>query len=338
MSVSNLKYSNINAKLKGMSAKKLDQNDLYNLIKQVNYKSAVYYLKQELPILNDIDENIDRPKLEQELNKLIINDIYKINHLLSKKEQSFLHLFISKYEIDCIIIILKRLTMYSTINENLPNVELWTSRIFNKIDGISTASNEEEFLKKIEKSTYSKFIYNYIKQNNDIYNISISDLELSLDKLYFSNLFKNSKYFGKSVINIFGEQIDLLNISWIYRLKKNYKLSSLNINGLLIPTNYKLKKEEMLNMINAINLEDFFNILKTTFYSKIIGNNKNFEYNINLYLYSISKKGFAEAKYNISTVIHYLILEEFQKSNIINILGGLNYNLPKSDIQKKIII
>lgn len=62
MSVVNLKYASINAKLKGMAVKRLNEDDIFNLIKQIDLKSAVYVLKTEINELNDLDENTDKTR------------------------------------------------------------------------------------------------------------------------------------------------------------------------------------------------------------------------------------------------------------------------------------
>ena len=47
MSISAIKYPSINAKLKGMYAKRLKDDDLQDLAKQNNLKSAVAILKNK---------------------------------------------------------------------------------------------------------------------------------------------------------------------------------------------------------------------------------------------------------------------------------------------------
>ena len=84
MSISAIKYPSINAKLKGMYAKRLKDDDLQDLAKQNNLKSAVAILKNKSSSLNVLSEDADREQIEKVLNGEIIYDIEKINNTLNK--------------------------------------------------------------------------------------------------------------------------------------------------------------------------------------------------------------------------------------------------------------
>ena len=55
-------------------------------------------------------------------------------------------------------------------------------------------------------------------------------------------------------------------------------------------------------------------------------------------MYRKYKKIFEQGKYNFSTIIAYLNLDEILIENIINIVGGIEYEIDKKLIQEKIII
>lgn len=262
----NLRYANINSKLKGMHARFLSKEDLYQLSKQKNFKVAVYFLKNELDVLKNIDENADRLMIEKELDRIIINDINKIKRLLNNKEQEIFEKFISKYEIN-------RITE----------------------------------------------VYKYIR--------------------YFKSLFFSVKTSGKDLTNLIGEKIDLLNIEWIYRMKKYYKLPEEKIRNNLIDVQYKIKEKEIKDLLNVKDFEEMKKIIKSTEYAKIAENidETNLEHEIDKYFFRKCKKEFEIAKYNLNTVFCYMFLQEFQKKNLINILGGISYGLGQKEIENKII-
>lgn len=93
-------------------------------------------------------------------------------------------------------------------------------------------------------------------------------------------------------------------------------------------------------MIYAKDYEEIKSVLEKTSYSKIFKNSNETEFlkNIQLYLYKKYEKVFQIAKYNISTVFSYMLLQEYMNKNIIIILEGLNYNVGREIINKKIII
>ena len=112
------------------------------------------------------------------------------------------------------------------------------------------------------------------------------------------------------------------------------------IKNYLIQVRYNLRKETIHNIMKTNTFEEMIEILQSTRYRKIVQNitEEEIEKSINKYLYTKYKQIFAKSKYNICSVIAYMYLEEYQQANIINILGGINYNLPKEEIQNKIIM
>lgn len=336
----NFKYASIIAKLKGMSSKNLNKDDIFNLLKQTDLKSAVYILKNEVGVLKTLDEDADRIKVEQELDKIMINDIFKIIKLLSGNDKEIFYAYIEKYEIKCIKTVIKNLTNNLDMNRNLNIVNLWTSTIFKKIDGIYNVETEDELLIKLKKSKYFYVVKGYIEECEGIKNIQLSKLEMLLDKKYFENLVNKIKDIDNVTKDLINQKIDLLNLIYIYRINKYYKKSSENLNEILIDFNYKITKEEKEKLINCGNFDDILNTLEHSYYFKVIENidEQNLENVINKYLYKKYRRAFFASKYSIATVISYLALEEYQELNIINILGGITYHLSKDTIQKKIIM
>ena len=99
MSISAIKYPSINAKLKGMYAKRLKDDDLQDLAKQNNLKSAVAILKNKSSSLNVLSEDADREQIEKVLNGEIIYDIEKIREFLCKASYFIIQLL---YELSCL--------------------------------------------------------------------------------------------------------------------------------------------------------------------------------------------------------------------------------------------
>ncbi len=96
----------------------------------------------------------------------------------------------------------------------------------------------------------------------------------------------------------------------------------------------------MEELIKADDFEEIKKVLKDTSYKKIVENIKEseLEKSINKYLYKKYQREFLSSKYNISMVFCYMLIQEIKMQNVIIILESLNYNLPKSEIENKIII
>ena len=201
-----LKYPAINAKMKGMYANNFSKNELEELLRQTNLKDAIFILKSKFPSLENINENLHRKELEQELNNLFIIDILKLLKYLNKNEKRILMEFIAKYEINCVKNVFRNLTTNEDVQNNLKNIDNWTNKIFKSIDGINHTNEEKEFLELIKSEEY----YKIFKEYEDIIDSApLDEIEVKLDKFYFENIYKLSKNVNKEFQNMIGTEIDL---------------------------------------------------------------------------------------------------------------------------------
>ena len=332
--VNSLKYPNLIAKLKGMNAKNLNSKDFEELLKQNNIVSINSILKTKSYHLKNLDDNSSREEIENELDNILIDDIEKIEKYLSNKDKEILFNCVLDYEIKVFMDILKKIK-YGKIEQNkIDNINKWTSKIFNKLQGIARANNINEIKIYSKKTDFENIINSFLDTNN-IEESNLFLLEMQLDKFYFENLFNNLN--TESSKKLIGTKIDLENIIWIYRMKKYYNMPEEEIKKYIIEVDYNLK---CLNELIAIDdYKQIIEILKKTKYKEIFETeNENLEILIRKYMYNQYKKTFRQAKYDISTIISYLGMDKNQIENIINIVGGVEYKIDKQKIQEKIII
>lgn len=332
--VNSLKYPNLIAKLKGMNAKNLNSKDFEELLKQNNIVSINSILKTKSYHLKNLDDNSSREEIENELDNILIDDIEKIEKYLSNKDKEILFNCVLDYEIKVFMDILKKIK-YGKIEQNkIDNINKWTSKIFNKLQGIARVNNINEIKIYSKKTAFENIINSFLDTNN-IEESNLFLLEMQLDKFYFENLFNNLN--TESSKKLIGTKIDLENIIWIYRMKKYYNMPEEEIKKYIIEVDYNLK---CLNELIAIDdYKQIIEFLKKTKYKEIFETeNENLEILIRKYMYNQYKKTFRQAKYDISTIISYLGMDKNQIENIINIVGGVEYKIDKQKIQEKIII
>ena len=132
-----LKYPALNAKMKGMYANHLNNEELEELLRQTSLKEAIYFLKTKFPSLENLSEDTHRKELEQELNNLFIVDIIKLCKYLNKDEIKIFMQFLSKYEINCVKNVFRNVTTNRDAKINLKNIDNWTGKMFSSINGIN---------------------------------------------------------------------------------------------------------------------------------------------------------------------------------------------------------
>lgn len=335
MGFSLIKYPAIDAKLKGMYAKQLSNTDLLELIRQPDSISVISSLKTKFKPLEFLKDDATRVETEDALDSVLIEDIKKIRIYLSEEEKKIFDIFISKYEIKCLKSVLKNLISSSKIESNITDVEAWTSTIFKNIEKILNVQNVDEYLDAIKSSRYYLKISELVNKEN----IPIFELETSLDKEYFKILSKAVQGKSGTLKKIIGTRIDTLNLLWILRLKKFYSLPVSEIEKLLIPVNYELKKSQIKEIIEAEDYEEIQAILRKTYYQKLSYCDENdIEQEIKILLKHQYLSVLRQSKFDLSFVFAYIYLSEYQKSNIVHILGGIHYNFDKQEIEKRLII
>lgn len=332
MSISAIKYPSINAKLKGMYAKRLKDDDLQDLAKQNNLKSAVAILKNKSSSLNVLSEDADREQIEKVLNGEIIYDIEKIVKYLDKNDTQIFNLLISKYEIRCIK---KAIKLLYSKNEYDENIKIWTNTIFTDLKGLESIKSIDEFFKIINNTKYKKILKKYFENKDTEY--SIFEIENELDKMYLKSIY-NSAGNNKNLKKMIGAKIDFTNILWIYRMKKYYNFSEDKIEKSIIDINYALKKNQILSLVKAKNIEELNEILKKTVYSNIATDDiYELECNMKKYLHGLYIKNFKSNLLSINCIYSYLNLVELENKDIISIIEAVRYGIDKEKLLKKLI-
>ena len=316
-----------------MYAKRITKEDLNDVIKQNQLRNVFILLKNKNEIFKNADENIDRLEIESMLDKSQIEDIKKILKLLNNKDKEIFELFLLQYEIKCVKSMFRKLfTNDKTADIIVQNVKMWTIELFEDIKGIETVQNFDEFFSAIKRMKYSKILEKYEEQEN----INIFEVENEIDRIYFETLYEKVKQ-NANLKQIVGSEIDLLNILWIYRIKKYYKFEKEELEKIIIKVNYKLKSSTIKKLIQINNYEEMKQILDLTPYKKIFIQESDIEANIDKYLYSINKKIFEEDQMTIAYIFAYVNLIDYENNDIINTIEGIRYNLEKNEILKRLV-
>ena len=333
MIVFNVKYPNLNAKLKGMYAKRITKTDLEDIIKQNNLKSAVLLLKNKSEIFKNVDENIDRLEIESLLEENQIQDIKKIQYLLNNDDKEKFEFFLLRYEIKCVKSIFRKLfTEDKTQDIVVQNVKRWTESLFEDIKGIETVQDFDDFFLAIKRMKYNKILKKYQEKEN----INVFEVENEIDKLYFETLYDRIKDI-ENLEKIIGSEIDLLNVSWIYRTKKYYHYKEEKLKKILINRNYKLNPKIIDKLIKTNSYNEFKQIMNETIYKDIFKKESEIKDNIDKYLYLVNKKIFKQDVMSIAYIYAYVNLIEYENNDIINTIEGIRYNLEKTEILKRLV-
>jgi len=167
---------------------------------------------------------------------------------------------------------------------------------------------------------------------------------MALDLYFFMTILKlKDKLLSgaerESVTESFGIEIDILNILMIYRCKKLFKFPPELTFKYIIPHWYRLSREELIRLSQSRDTDEFKRLVSKTKYGELFkdGEEHLWETNSMNYKYRIYKSYLRRDSYSLGTALAYLHLKEIDIRNIITLIEGVRYSLPKEEIKSYLV-
>ena len=161
---------------------------------------------------------------------------------------------------------------------------------------------------------------------------------------YFVNAWKQIDKFSGSQMKkvlreVFGTQIDWLNIMWMYRGKQFFHQRPEELEQILIPVQYKLKKREWKKLLEAEQVEEFCRILADTVYFR--GKDALVRMQDEVSFHQVMEKMYQRIcrKYpaSMAPVFCYFYEKEQEIEHLTTALEGIRYQVPARDIRQLIL-
>ncbi|CUX72269.1 V-type ATP synthase subunit C [Clostridium sp. C105KSO15] len=337
-----LSYSGITTKVRAMESHLITDSQFREMAAIETVSDAVEYLRR-LPAYEGLFANLEgvalhRGAIEQRLILSLYQDFAKLYRFANLTQRKFLDLYFMHFEID----ILKK-CFRNAMGRNRLDIDLSVFQDFfekhSKLDlmKLSSSADLREFITNLEGSVY----YDLLSHLDDRDQPTLFDYEVHLDLLYFKTIWRvMGKYLTRKeqelLARCFGSKLDLLNVQWIYRSKKYYHQQPADIYSLLIPINYHLNKEQITKMVETATLEEFFSVLRTTFYGRKsdweTAEIPNLEQLTQEILDKIYLSSSRQNPYSIATLNTYLYFKEEEIQKIITLIESIRYRVSPDEI------
>lgn len=343
-----LSYSGITAKVRAMSGRLFSEDNYKELSVLTTVPEAVAYLKEHSAyssLFSNMDESFfHRGYIEKSLHLSKYRDFTKLYRFAGGKQRSFLKLYFYQYEIILLEYCLRTVFDHRKFELDLSSFKPFLEH-HSKLDLDLLASSQtiNELVENLKETEF----YDVLNNFGDLEEPTLMDYEYALDLYHFRTLWKKkekelSKEDGTFITRTYGSQFDLLNIQWIYRSKKYYRLEPEQIYPLLIPMNYKLKKEQLRQLIEAPGLPEMQAVLNNTYYNRTYRKmNLNLEHLEDFtysYLYDLHKKDSTRNPYSMAVLNTYLYQREEEVRKIITVIEGIRYGLTSNEILEYLMI
>ncbi len=327
-----VKFSAVNSKIKTLKGKMLKKNQYYQLLNSKGFKDVLTILKENTyygEVLKQYDlDKINRGELEIILYRHYVSIHNKFISYFSGEYRKFIKNLFLKWEIEDLKIIIRGKYIGRSKEEIERTLIARSSLSTLDYSYLLDSKDLNVLIERLKETIYYKSIKNLIK---DIDVNGLFRIETELDFIYFSNIRKELKHLDKEnreiIDEIIGLEGDLLNLSWIYRGKKFFNLSSEELFNYTIYDGFKLSKEKIKLLCYAKNGEEFHDIIKNTKYGYIYEQDetKTIEKREREYEKKYYGKYLKENKQNFGMLMSYLNLYRIEMKDIVSIVEQKRY-------------
>lgn len=339
------RFAAVNAKIKAMEGSFLKDEDYKNLLGMESVVDIARYLKDKTAYseaLASVEaENIHRGMLENLIKQNMVRNIDKIIHYFTGDYRDFIKTLYAKYEIEELKVIAR------AVYNGKDAAEFRSSAFVGKYSGIDhnrvfEAKSIGDIIHALEDSDFNKFLKPLVDGN---FTENPFRFEMVMDMSYYTILQKQwntlSTRDKKILEHAQGIIADMLNLQWIYRGIKFYRLSPEELLNYTIGIGYRLNFKLLKELCYVQSLEEFFRIAKGTKYGFLFKEDETtdiyMERRLERHAYFELKALVKENKLSIISAFSFIIFLELEVRDIIAIVEAIRYRIPAEQAHKYIV-
>lgn len=340
-----LSYSGLSTKIRAMQSRLINEQQLQEIIQLPSVPDVAAYLKRTpeySKAWSDLDENdLHRGEIEKLLKKSIFVNFSRIYHFANREQRKFLELYSKRYEIRVLKEIMTNLFDHRDTNpvDLSPYRDFFRQHSRIDLDRLVLCTSMDEFINTLKGNEF----YGPLAKIQEHENALLFDYGMALDLYYFTQIWNIRKklFKGKDLEQMtkaYGEKFDMLNLQFIQRSKRYFNMEPASVYALLIPMNYKLKKEEINALVEAPTYEDAKRIFSQTYYGLQYSHLTvaNLEEFYNHILRSILEREARKSPYSVSVIYSYLYHKEHEVNRLTIALECVRYGVDPDESMRYI--
>lgn len=333
-------YTHLTTKIRVMQGKMLKNEDYEQLLNMDSVADIGQYLKMHTyykeNFINLGDSITHRGELEVMLYRALIKDALKIAGYLRGKEKAIYRFVYRKQEIEDIKKMLRALQMGKDLNELNKRTMFISRNSHIDFDVSLKASNAKELIESLTQTNYHNILKPLLLSDTKI---NLFAAEMALDLFYYKQLNAEIKknISGKDadvLTKAFGLDADYRNMMWIYRGKKFYNIRKEILYSYMLPSGYKLKKEQIVDLIEEESADKVLKLLKKGPYGDIIDfDSPHWATSFFKYYGDKQIKNMRLLPFSIAPVVGYIFVKEIEILNLTTIIEGVRYGASQTTME-----
>lgn len=342
MMTSYMKYGALSAKVRAMYGKRLRRSDFEHMASMAGLLEIFEFLRNHpgwsaaLAPLSASTGYVGRVELEEALRSQLRREYDALSHFLPRDDKALVSFPVRLTELQDILMALRRLKADGRAREpgqlaplSGARVDRAALRLCADYDGIVAAARGSIYHAPLLhlRSDAAGGLPDY------------ATAEALLHSTYFSHLYGliHKHYAGqtqKILLRAFGEQVDLLNLTHLLRLKAYFPGDDRYYSA-LFPFHYKLKPELWRALCDAGDGAEVFSLLRDTPYAKEF-EERDFtaaalERHYRRSFYAFNKRQLVAGEPSVYTALAYLNLKELEFQALVNLVESVKYGVRYDD-------
>ncbi|MGM9941829.1 MAG: V-type ATPase subunit [Bulleidia sp.] len=331
-------------KARAMFGKRLKEDDYEALIQKRDVGDIAAHLKNETQyreILSGINERaIHRQHLESLLRKDIFLRLKKLMRYSDEKDRDFIYTFSMKSEIMMILFCVRYIMNpdQNIRDEMIASMPVFTEKYFSfDVKKLIEINAYDELINLLQGTAYQPILMKY--RSEKIQELDYIALEHDMEILIFRKIHLAIDRYGNSedaqkMREIINGRAELINLSVIYRLKREFHMTGDTMEALLLPYHSMFSEKEIHEMIENSSAQEVLDAIRKKYrrYVKdaVFTNIEHYVEQISFHLYHY----FMEYETEPSLILmSYMYLADTEIHNIINIIEGVRYKVSPDRIR-----
>lgn len=338
------KFAAVNVKVRALEGQLLKDEDYHRILMLNHVDEVVDYLRSETWYASILPEagRVNIIELEGRFERNAFEKYEKLYHYFTDHYRDYFKVLMKRYEIENLKLFLRTVIRHESL------ISITDHLIIPKIhseldyDKISRASTVEELSSALGGTEY-KALIDYYKDEEPTRMMFY--VEMNLDRLYFKKLSQRIEKLDESdreaVGEVLGRNIDMLNIQWVYRGRRYYRLSPEEILNYTLFNGKFFTYKRLKELCYMPGLEDVNRALRASPYGFMFEQTEHFELNFEIlmdrHLNNLFDKLRMKYPMTITEPMVYLHRLEYEMRDLFTILESKRYNI-SSDACRKFLI
>lgn len=338
------RFAAVNTKVKVMEGQLLKKDDYLKLLESNSIEELIEYIKNNTWYGSKMtsEQELSIVELEGFFRKNVFEKYEKLFHYFYGEYKRFFKILFMRYEIENIKVFLRMIVRKESLERVTDHIII--PNIYSRIDYklLNDARTIDDLIAGLEGTDYQKIISMFKDEEPDKL---MFYMEMNLDRYYFKRLISQAKRLessdSRAVSEVLGRNIDLLNIQWIYRGRRFYKISQEELINYTLTGGKFFGYQRLKDMCYKDRLEDIESMVRTSQYGFLFDDAQDFdiffESIMERYIYNYFSKLKKEHVMSIVEPLHFMHQLEYEMRDLFSIVETKRYGLPPEESAKYLV-